>query len=409
MKRESVAMPYIILTVVCGVAYLLVFAHRFIPAVISLDIKADIGFSHATLGILTSSYLYVYGFCQFPAGALVDRIGSRPVLIISLFITGIGSILFGLSGSVVSVFASRVIVGLGCAPILIAGLALLSSRVPSGKFPFYSSILYFLGGIGPLVAASPLAFLSKSVGWRDACVFIGIFTIFYGIIAFFMFRFVYMGRDTVKSEVKTEGSAGLSSLFVNKGFLPMLAIGAGAPSIYLVYGGLWAAPYLREVSGYSSEVSSVALSIGAVGAICGFLLAPLVALKVFRSAKMALGVFGFVLTGALILFCIPFQIPFAGICSIMFLIGFLSCGSQVVAVIVIKNMFTEGVMGRAMGVYNTFPLVFGGLLQVSVGAILSKFAPMVGLKTAYALGFTPSIIICALGGVMAFVSLRYGK
>lgn len=405
MKKETVISPYIVLTVVCGLAYLLVFAHRFIPAVISLNIKADIGVSHATLGVLTSAYLYVYGFFQFPSGALVDRLGSRPVLIISLFITGVGSILFGLSGSVVSVFVSRVIVGLGCAPILIAGLALLSARVPSGKFPFYSSILYFLGGLGPLIAASPLALLSKAFGWRNACIFIGIFTIFYGLAAFLVFKLFPTGENIGGVRVKKRSEGGVSSLFANKGFLPMLAIGAGAPSIYLVYGGLWAAPYLREVYGYSVELSSAVLSFGAIGAISGFLLAPLVALKLFRSPKMALGVFGLVLAAVLILFSAGFQIPFIGFSFLMFLIGFLSGGSQVVAVIVIKNMFTESVMGRAMGVYNTFPLVFGGLLQVSVGGIFSASVSSVGLKAAYAFGFAPSIIICAFGGVMAFVSL----
>lgn len=63
------------------------------------------------VGLLTS----IYSFCQFFAapvlGAISDKYGRRPILLLCLFGSAIGYILFGIGGSLTILFLSRIIDG----------------------------------------------------------------------------------------------------------------------------------------------------------------------------------------------------------------------------------------------------------------------------------------------------------
>lgn len=411
MGTRSNAFFYMFLTSLCGVAYLLVFVQRFVPGILGIEMDREIGFGITNLAIFTSVNLYAYGLFQFPAGFLTDKFGARPIITVSLLVAGVGAILFGLSSSMTSLVISRVIIGIGCAPILVAGLSLLALRLPSERFPFYTTVLYVFGGLGPFVGALPLAALSSHWGWRAACWSIGVFSIIYAVVIFILFKYLEkspVATPLVRNE-KVSESVGIKGLFCNKTYLLFLGIGAGAPAIYLVYGGLWASKYLFDVYGYTIDMYTHVLSWGAIGGLAGFLLSPFIALKLVRSVKVSLGIFAFTLAGVLAVFMHPYNVPFWWLKGAMFGIGFLSCGSQVVAVIGIKNIFSSGGVGKALGLYNMFPLLFGGILQTVVGFLVGGLIGSLGPQGAYFYGFMPPFFMCIVGGICAILSIMWNK
>ena len=84
---------------VLGSAYILVFFHRMAPAVVAIDIMADLQTSGALMGILASAYFYPYGLMQIPAGLLSDSWGPRRSIALFFIIGAVGSILLGLEQS----------------------------------------------------------------------------------------------------------------------------------------------------------------------------------------------------------------------------------------------------------------------------------------------------------------------
>lgn len=388
---------YTFITIITGIAYLMVFAHRFVPAVVSVDLIADLGASAAMLGMLSSGYFYMYGLFQMPSGVLVDTYGPRKVMALSFIIAGFGGILFAISPNPIISFISRLILGLGCASILVAAMTLLARQIPKDKFPKYLTILYIIGGLGPLAASSPLAYLSSVIGWRMACLFIGIFTLLYAVVLYIS---INDNKQEKESKEKSQSNifSGVKKVSSNFNFWLIVMFGAGVPSIYLVFCGLWAGPYLSDVYMYDKQVIGNILSFGAIGSILGFFLGPLFSDKIFKSRKKAMILFSFLLTIVMLPFIFQIKLNFVSLCIQILLIGILSCGSQPIAIMAVKDMFTIDITGTALGMFNTFPLLFGGLLQFLIGVIFQVVSSGVDNNIRnYAISLSLMSIVCFIG------------
>src|SRR5689334_20157796 len=79
-------------------------------------IREELGLSIADMGLLLSAFLWSYAFAQFPAGALVDRLGPRLILTISLGLWSIAQVLGGFVRNFGEFFAARMLLGIGEAP-----------------------------------------------------------------------------------------------------------------------------------------------------------------------------------------------------------------------------------------------------------------------------------------------------
>jgi DHA1 family tetracycline resistance protein-like MFS transporter len=112
------------------------------------------------VGLLTS----IYSFCQFFAapglGALSDKYGRRPILLLCLIGSAIGYILFGIGGSLAVLFLGRIIDGLtgGDISTMFAYIADVTKPEERGKmFGFIGATV----GIGFMIGPSIGGFLSQ--------------------------------------------------------------------------------------------------------------------------------------------------------------------------------------------------------------------------------------------------------
>lgn len=78
------------------------------------------GANGLTVGLLMMSYSLMQFFFAPMWGRLSDRIGRRPVLIISLITSAVGYIIWGLSTSLTMLFVSRIVAGFGNANLAVA-------------------------------------------------------------------------------------------------------------------------------------------------------------------------------------------------------------------------------------------------------------------------------------------------
>lgn len=118
------------LLVLLFTAMLISYVHRIALSVAAPFISADLNLSKTEMGILLSSFFWVYAFMQMPAGWIVDRFGVRRVYSIGFIFWSLASALTGLGVGMASLLGLRIATGAGQAITFPA-----SSRACASWFP----------------------------------------------------------------------------------------------------------------------------------------------------------------------------------------------------------------------------------------------------------------------------------
>ncbi len=91
------------------------------------------GASGLTVGLLFASFSVAQFICSPLLGRLSDRIGRKPVILLSLFGTAVGSFITGAAGSLFFVFVGRVIDGASGASVSVAQGAVADVASPADR------------------------------------------------------------------------------------------------------------------------------------------------------------------------------------------------------------------------------------------------------------------------------------
>ncbi len=127
---------------------------------------AAFGVSYALIGLVMSAFGLTRVFVEIPGGVLSDRLGQRTLLFMG-FTLALGShLLAGVAHSYVELMGSRMIVGVGSAFSMTAGLMYIGERAPPAQrqrnIARYQSTFSMGGILGPTVGG----FLSDLLGLR---------------------------------------------------------------------------------------------------------------------------------------------------------------------------------------------------------------------------------------------------
>ena len=93
----------------------------------------DAGASPATAGAIVASFSIAQLVCSPLTGRLSDHIGRKPVIIMSLVGTAVGSLLTGLAGSVWLLFLGRIVDGASGASVSVAQAAVTDVAAPEDR------------------------------------------------------------------------------------------------------------------------------------------------------------------------------------------------------------------------------------------------------------------------------------
>jgi EmrB/QacA subfamily drug resistance transporter len=97
------------------------------------SIRADLGFSQASLQWVVSAYAILFGGTLLLGGRLADLVGRRRLFVVGLLVFAASSLLCGLAWSAGSLVAFRAVQGLGGALLAPAALSLLMTTFAEGR------------------------------------------------------------------------------------------------------------------------------------------------------------------------------------------------------------------------------------------------------------------------------------
>jgi MFS family permease len=391
--------------------YTLSMFYRVSNAVIAPNLIRDLGLDAETLGILGGAFFYSFALLQIPMGPMLDRIGPRIVVTSSTLVGAIGAFFFAFGDSYPAALLGRILIGAGMASILMGSLKVFTLQFPPEKFATLMGTFVSFGTLGNILAASPLAYLTSTIGWRMTFIVAGGVT---AVLAFL--TFLILGRERRKPENLTFSSSSppemeiLQSFRLILGSLAFWQIGAVAFfrfGIFMGLQGLWLGPYLMDIKGYSPVQTGNLLILLAIGMIVGGPIAGRLSDRIFHSRK------GVALWG-LGLYCLSL-FPLIGVLEIQnplwygfifFLIGFFSSFGMIIYSHA-KDLFPVTISGTVMTLVNFFTMAGAAIFMPALGKIIESF-PRIGHSypaEAYHLSF----LICFIGMAASLIFYAFSK
>ncbi len=237
----------------------------------AIDAQQKFDVSAALLSSLAVAQLVVYAAMQIPVGILLDRFGSKRLLIIGAVIMAIGQAIVGFSVQISPAIFGRVLVGLGDAFIFISLVRLVNGWYQGKRATRVQQLVTNVGQMGQAASAIPFAWLLHLSGWMPAFLSLAALLALVGLAGWLI-----ISNDR-PSETKVVRASSLSQAVKNLGSnlkLPGVWLSfwthfsvQSASSLFLL---LWGMPFLVSAQGLSrGEASAMLASIVVFGFIAG--------------------------------------------------------------------------------------------------------------------------------------------
>ena len=142
--------------------YVLGIFHRTSLGVAGLVAADRFHISASQLATFTVVQLLVYAAMQIPVGVLLDRFGSRRLLLIGVALMTGGQLWFAFAGTFAVGIGARILVGAGDAMIFVSVMRIVALWFRVRQAPLLTQLTGQLGQVGAIAASFP----PKVTRWR---------------------------------------------------------------------------------------------------------------------------------------------------------------------------------------------------------------------------------------------------
>ncbi len=378
--------------------YFLSYLYRTITALISDGLARDLDLGPSDLGLLASMYFLAFGLIQLPLGVWLDRFGPRRVQTVLLAIAAAGALMFALAGSFATLMLARILIGLGVAGGLMAGLKAIVLWFPPDRIALANGWFVMVGALGAVTATQPAELLLAQLGWR------GLFILLAGLTALAALLVLALVPEREAAAGNGVMSVSISAIYRDRRFWRLAPLSATVIGSAWALQGLWAAPWLRDVEGLSRAATVNALLLMACALAAGaFVLGSTAhrlrragigqpALLAFASALSLLAQFALVMRWP-----VPPLVPWLVIAALG--------AATVLSYAILADTFPKAVSGRANGALNLLHVAMAFAVQAGIGHIVKLWPldqgrpPMAAYQAAF--GINLALQAAALGWFVA--------
>lgn len=258
--------------IICGVAmlfYFYEFVLRVSPSVMSKQLMQAYQMSPKSYGNLSAIYYYVYAPMQMLVGIMLDRYGTKRLLVIAALISAIGCYLFANGYSEGLADFGRFMVGFGSAFAFIGVLKLLTVWLQPKYFAFASGMVVVVGMMGGMFGDVALTLLMHFEGWRLTCYWVAILGVVIALILCLVLREHPRHQANLENVSLERFTVECLRLLRNKQIWLNGLIGCLLYLPILGFAETWQIPYLAYVMDYQH----VDAALAAATVFCGCALA----------------------------------------------------------------------------------------------------------------------------------------
>lgn len=273
--------------------YVLAVFHRSSLGVAGLLAQDRFHINAAQLSFFTVLQLVVYAGLQIPIGVLLDRFGSRVLLLSGLVLMTAGQLMFAFATSFPVAVLARAVIGAGDATVFVSVIRLVTLWFLIRQAPVVTQVTGQVGQLGAILAAAPLSFALAHFGWTKSFALASTAGLVLMVAVALLVKDSPYRRDSVaKIKMRALGRS-LRLVWGNPGTRLGMWSHFTAQFSTTVFTLLWGFPFLVTAEGLSSGAASTLLMVMTVWVvISGLVLGALVARFPYYRSWMVLAIVG---------------------------------------------------------------------------------------------------------------------
>jgi MFS family permease len=331
-------------------------------AIVNPALQRDVGLSPAQVGIIAAVYTWVFAFCQFFSGALLDRLGSRRVLLPSIVLVTIGIFIFANAANFETLLLSQLFVAVGaCAGFVGAGYV-GGKWFGLAKFCVVFGLVQFAASLFSAFIHNLLPWALSVVPWRELFNYVALSGIVLLLAAALKLRDPIPIKATVGQSFGTFLSSVLQSLFHVASISHIwvaAAFGSLIFGVMLALGVVWA-PKLLMVRGWDVATANMASSLLWLGLAAGCFVAPWISDRLRqRKLPIIIGIIVQLVALTLLFYSAP-QNPVLDM-ALCFLFGFGN-SAHMLAFSTAADVVQPSQIGTSAAIVNGMMFLVGGIM-----------------------------------------------
>lgn len=253
--------------ILAGLFLLVVQIYRQSGAVLAIHFQDLMGLSATQIGFVSGAMYLGATLVQVPTGILFDRFGARLTLSAMGLLAIVGLLWFAVSDQVFGLAASRALIGIGHGGV-ITGIYMLAIAWTSPERMASTSALVIglAGGIGGVIATTPLAFMLDGLGFTTTFLMLTVLTATATLAIWTLVR----DHPSVppqkavttaprQAESLRQSLDGVLQIIRNRDLQKVIVMGSCFSAPFMTLGGLWAGPYMTEVFALQRDDASYVL------------------------------------------------------------------------------------------------------------------------------------------------------
>ena len=233
--------------------YFLSYLYRTANAVIGPLLTAELSLTAGDLGLLTGAYFLAFASAQLPLGVLLDRFGARRVEAALLLVAAVGAGVFAAGQTSAQLAIGRGLIGLGVSACLMAAFKAFSLWFPAERQASLTGWIMTAGGLGALVATTPLESALHFTGWREIFLILAGLTM---LVALWLFVSVPERAEKPQPESLATQWAGVRMVFASAHFWRFVPLGLTIIGGFMAVQSLWSVSWLMQVNGDSRALAA---------------------------------------------------------------------------------------------------------------------------------------------------------
>lgn len=352
-------------------AYIVAVLDRTTLGVSGLNAADRFGASPGVLSTFVVLQVIVYAAAQVPAGLLLDRFGSRVLVVAGAALMATGQLALALTTSLPLALGARAVVGLGDAVTFISVLRLVPHWFPARRAPLLTQLTGIFGQLGQVLSAVPFLALLTRTTWATAYSSVAALGLLAMMLALAVVRDTPRGRAVDGETMSVRATlASVKTVWLRPGTRLGFFTHMGTQFSVTVFALMWGVPYLTVAQGLSTTVTGALLTASVVAAIsAGIAIGIFTGRHPHRRSRIVLAIICSNAAAWTVVLALPGRAPLWLLLALILVISVGGPGSMVG--FDFARTFNPGAtLGTAQGMVNMGGFLASLLVMQSMGVIL---------------------------------------